>query len=245
MAETEHLHDVRFPGESPEYRAARDALLRDEIDLRRRIEAVAARRRTLPLGGRPPEDYVFSEGVSDAIDGPVRPVRLSELFSPGLDTLVLYSFMYGPEMAKACPSCTSILDALDGEVPHLLQRVGLAVVAKSPLPRIKAHARARGWRKLRLLSSEGNSYNHDYHGETEDGDQIPALNVFVRRGSEVRHIYCTEVMFAPSDPGQDPRHVDSIWPLWNVFDLTPQGRGDWHPALSYEAVKGASGPTGA
>jgi predicted dithiol-disulfide oxidoreductase (DUF899 family) len=245
MAESEHLHDVRFPGESTEYRAARDALLRDEIDLRRRIEAVAARRRTLPLGGRPTEDYVFSEGVSDAVDGPVRPVRLSELFSPGLDTLVLYSFMYGPEMAKACPSCTSILDALDGEVPHLLQRLGLAVVAKSPLPRIKAHARGRGWRKLRLLSSEGNSYNHDYHGETEDGDQIPALNVFVRRGGEVRHIYCTEVMFAPSDPGQDPRHVDSIWPLWNVFDLTPEGRGDWHPALSYHPVKGASGPTGA
>jgi predicted dithiol-disulfide oxidoreductase (DUF899 family) len=144
--------------------------------------------------------------------------------------------MYGPEMNWACPSCTSILDAMDGEVPHLLQRVSLAVVAKSPLPRIKAHARVRGWRKLRLLSSEGNSYNHDYHGEDEAGDQIPALNVFVRRDGEVRHVYCTELMFTPSDPGQDPRHVDSIWPLWNVFDYTPEGRGDFHPSLSYEVV---------
>jgi predicted dithiol-disulfide oxidoreductase (DUF899 family) len=231
MASTERLHDVRFPGESAEYRGARDELLKAEIDLRRRVEAVAALRRKLPLGGRP-QDYVFSE---ESAGGSVRSVRLSELFLPGNDTLVLYSFMYGPEMAKACPSCTSILDALDGEIPHLLPRVGIAVVAKSPLARIKAHAQARGWRKLRLLSSEGNSYNRDYHGEDEEGDQTPALNVFVRRGGEVRHFYCTELMFAPPEPGQDPRHVDSIWPLWNVFDYTPEGRGDWHAKLSYES----------
>jgi predicted dithiol-disulfide oxidoreductase (DUF899 family) len=232
MSTVKHLHEVRFPGESAEYRAARDELLKAEMNLRRQVESVASLRRTLPLGGRLPENYLFSE---DAGDGSARSVRLSELFSPGLDTLVLYSFMFGPEMAAACPSCTSILDSLDGEMPHLAQRLGLAVVAKSPLPRIKAHARNRGWRKLRLLSSEGNTYTRDYHGEDEAGDQIPALNVFVRRGGEVRHLYCSELMFAPSEPGQDPRHVDSIWPLWNVFDLTPEGRGDFHPALSYEA----------
>ena len=233
MANAERLHDIRFPSESAEYRTARDELLKAEMDLRRRIESVAALRRKLPLGGRPPQDYVFSEGGAD---GSTRPVRLSELFLPGKDTLLLYSFMYGPEMAKACPSCTSILDALDGEMPHLLPRAGVAVIAKSPLPRIKAHAKSRGWRKLRLLSSEGNTYNRDYHGEDEAGDQTPALNVFVRRGGEVRHFYCTELMFAPSEPGQDPRHVDSIWPLWNVLDYTPEGREDWHPKLSYESV---------
>jgi predicted dithiol-disulfide oxidoreductase (DUF899 family) len=142
--------------------------------------------------------------------------------------------MYGPEMDHACPNCTSILDALDGENRHLVQRISLAVVAKSPLSRILAHAKARGWRDLRLLSSEGTTYNRDYHGEDESGDQTPALNVFSKRNGEVRHTYCTELMFAESEPGQDPRHVDSIWPLWNVLDCTPEGRGsDWHPSLTY------------
>jgi predicted dithiol-disulfide oxidoreductase (DUF899 family) len=234
MPKIESLHAVRFPGESPKYREARDSLLRAEMELRRRIEAVAVQRRSLPLGGPPPQDYSFGEGASDlAKDGPARAVRLSELFRPGFDTLVLYSFMFGPEMPQACPSCTSILDALDGEWPHLLQRVNFAVIAKSPLPRIRAHARERGWRSLRLLSSAGNSYNHDYHGETAEGEQIPALNVFVRRNGEIRHAYCTELMFVPSEPDQDPRHADSVWPLWNVFDLTPEGRGDFHPKLRY------------
>jgi predicted dithiol-disulfide oxidoreductase (DUF899 family) len=225
------FHDVSFPGESAEYRIARDELLAAEIDLRRRIESVAALRRKLPAGGRPPDDYAFSE---QGVDGTVRKVRLTELFRPGSDTLVVYSFMYGPEMDHACPNCTSILDALDGENRHLVQRISLAVVAKSPLSRIVAHAKARGWRDLRLLSSEGTTYNRDYHGEDQSGDQTPALNVFSRRGGEVRHTYCTELMFAESEPGQDPRHVDSIWPLWNVLDCTPEGRGsDWHPSLTY------------
>src|SRR6516165_4313939 len=119
------FHDVSFPGESAEYRIARDELLAAEIDLRRRIESVAALRRKLPAGGRPPQDYSFSE---PGVDGTVRKVRLSELFRPGSDTLVLYSFMYGPEMDHACPNCTSILDALDGENRHLVQRISLAVV---------------------------------------------------------------------------------------------------------------------
>lgn len=216
------MSGARLPAESAEYRAARERLLDAEIELRRRTEAVAALRRELPPGGAP-EDYQF-----EAAEGPV---RLSELFAPH-DTLVLYSFMFGPRMARPCPSCTSILDSLDGAARHLSERVSLAVVARSPLGRIEAFARERGWRHLRLVSSEGNTYNRDYLAETEDGSQLPMLNVFTRRGGEIRHFWGSELLQAPWDPGQEPRHVDSIWPIWNVLDVTPGGRGaDWGPSL--------------
>jgi predicted dithiol-disulfide oxidoreductase (DUF899 family) len=224
-------HSVRFPGESDAYRSARDELLEEEIQLRRKIESVALRRRALPLGGQVTENYTFEEAVNT---GAARKVGLSELFAPDRDTLIVYSYMYGPQMAQPCVACTSILDALDGEALHVTQRVNLAVVAKSPIARIKQFTEPRGWKNLRLLSSAGSTYNSDYHAESPDGDQLPALNVFVRRGGAIHHFYNTELLYAPPDLGQDGRHVDSIWPLWNLFDLTPEGRGDkWYPRLSY------------
>lgn len=229
------LHSVRFPNESEEYRAARTGLLMAEIDLRRRKEEVAAHRRRLPLGGLVAEDYLFEEGPRD-LRAPesVTQVRLSQLFQPGKDTLVVYSFMYGPQMEKACPMCTSMLDGLDRQAQHATQRVNLVVAAKSPIRRIREHARERGWTGLRFVSTAGTTYNRDYHGETEEGDQIPALNVFVRRGERIHHFYNAELLYAPHPEGQDPRHVDLIWPLWNLFDLTPDGRGtDWYPRLAY------------
>ncbi|MBI4490562.1 MAG: DUF899 family protein [Deltaproteobacteria bacterium] len=230
-------HSVRFPGESRGYRRARNELLLAERQLRRHIEKVAALRRQLPLGGNLDQDYVFEEGAPDLDDTEtVRRVRLSDLFEHGKGSLIVYSFMYGPEMAKPCPMCTALLDGLNGTAPHTAQRVNFVVVAKSPIQRIRAFAGERGWRHLRLLSSSGNTYNRDYHGETSDGSQSPALNVFVRRGRKVHHFYSTELLFAPTEPGQNARHVDLIWPLWSLFDLTPEGRGaDWYPKLSYEA----------
>jgi predicted dithiol-disulfide oxidoreductase (DUF899 family) len=220
------MHDIRFPGENAEYRAARNELLDAEKDLRRDVERVAAMRRTLPLGGEPAEDYAF--------DGENGPVRLSELFDDGKDSLIVYSYMFGPQMKAPCVMCTSILDALDGEAPHVVQRVNLAVVAKSPIERILGFTRPRGWRNLRLLSSAGNTYNRDYHAEDEKGAQLPVATVFVRRDGKVRHFYSTELLYEPPEPGQDGRHVDMFWPLWNLFDLTPEGRGtDWHPRLTY------------
>ena len=178
-------HKVRFPGESATYRAARDKLLDAEIEMRRTIESVAAQRRNLPAGGQVPQDYVFEEIVGADGTGTKRKVRMSELFAEGKDSLILYNFMYGPEMPSPCPSCTSILDGLDGEAQ-------------------------------------------------QKGEQMPALNVFVRRNGKISHFYNTELMFAGSDPGEDPRHVDMIWPLWNLFDVTPEGRGaKWNPKLSY------------
>ena len=234
------IHRSRFPNETPEYRSARDALLRSEMELRRQLEAVAAERRKLPLGGEVKEDYVFEEAdASGAPSTRSNRVRLSELFAPGQDTLIVYSYMFGPDMDEPCTSCTSILDGLEGEAPHVRDKVSFAVVAKSPLARIREVARTRGWRNLRLLSSAGNGYNRDYHGENEDGDQLPNLNVFVRRGGKVYHSYATELLFAPTEKGQDGRHVDLVWPLWNLFDYTPEGRGTkWYPRLSYEGKIG-------
>jgi predicted dithiol-disulfide oxidoreductase (DUF899 family) len=233
---TRGLHATRFPGETPAYRAARDTLLTEEVKLRRQTEAVAAQRRKLPPGGALREDYVFDQ-ITPAIDKTaVRgQVKLSELFADGKDTLVVYSYMFGPRMAAPCPMCTSMLDGLDGNAPHLTQRVNLVVVARSPIDRIMQVARDRGWRHLRLLSSAGNTYNRDYHGENDKGAQLPTLNVFSRRQGRIHHTYCTELLFAPSDKGQDGRHVDPIWPLWNLLDLTPEGRGTtWYPKLKYD-----------
>ena len=186
-----------------------------------------------------PEDYRFEEVAEGGGE-----VRFSELFSPGKDTLVIYGFMFprysgddrpGPTEGETaslplvetpCPSCTSIVDSLDGAAPHLAQRINLAVVAKTTPERIRAFAEERGWGHLRLLSSRNNAYNRDYLGESADGEQQPILNVFVREGDRIHHSWSSELFFAPKTAGQGPRHVDSIWPLWNVLDLTPEGRGE-------------------
>lgn len=215
---------MKFPNESKPYRNARDKLQKAELDLRKKLEAVAALRRKLPAGGEVPEDYAF--------EGEDGPVRLSQLFENG-NTLVAYSFMLGPKMERACPMCTAMLDGLNGNAQHIAQRTNLVVIAKSPIQRIVEYAKSRRWSNLKLLSSERNNYNRDYHAEGADGSQLPILNVF-RKNKVVRHFYATELLFAKSEPGQDPRHVDSIWPLWNLLDFTPEGRGtDWYPKLDY------------
>ncbi|WP_129666156.1 DUF899 family protein [Phytoactinopolyspora endophytica] len=241
--------NISFPGESPEYRAARDRLLQQEIELRRAMEAVAAARRELPPGGIVPEDYAF-QGVG--ANGAPTDVRLSELFAPGKDSLVIYSFMFprhagderpGPATGQTallplaegpCPSCTALLDQLDGAAEHVTQRVNFAAVGKAPLSHILTFAEERGWRRLRLLSSATNTYKRDYHSETADGSQMPMLNVFHRDGETIRHVWGSELLYAPADPGQDPRHTGTLEPLWNMFDLTREGRpADWEEQLHY------------
>ena len=239
---------IRFPGESAEYRAARDRLLQQEIELRRAMEDVAAARRRLPPGGPVPQDYVF-RGLG--ADGAPSDVRLSELFAPGKDSLVIYNMMFprdpederpGPSSGRTaslpllegpCPSCTALLDQLDGAAGHVAQRVNFVAVGKAPLDHILGFAADRGWR-LRLLSSLGTTYNRDYFGETTEGHQRPMLNVFHREGQQLRHFWGSELLYAPTEPGQDSRHVGTIEPLWNLFDLTPDGRStDWEEQLAY------------
>jgi predicted dithiol-disulfide oxidoreductase (DUF899 family) len=232
----EHLH---FPNESAEYRRVRNTLLEEERALRRQIERVAAQRRALPAGGAVPEDYLF-EGA----DGPV---RMSALFGDK-DTLAIYSFMFGPEREWPCPGCTHFLDGLDGSAPHFVQRLAFVVVAKSPIKRLLDFARERGWRHLRQLSTAGNRYDHDYFGDSTalaaamrrqqdftDGEEwdMPILNVFRRDGGTIRHFWGSELLYTPPEPGQEYRHNDLLDPVWNMFDVTPAGRGDFHPKLEY------------
>ena len=230
---TKRTHSFRFPGESPRYRTARNRLLAAETDLRRQVERVARARRKLPLGGPVQEDYVFDELTGN---GSIRQVKLSELFRKDLDTLLLYSYMFGPQMKQPCPMCTSFLDSLEGAAAHLSQRANLAVAAKSPIGRVQEFARTRGWQRFRLLSSANNTYNRDYHGENTQGGQLPMMNVFARRKGKIYHFYATELQFMPPDKDQNERHIDMLWPLWNLLDLTPEGRGkDWFPSLGYQS----------
>jgi predicted dithiol-disulfide oxidoreductase (DUF899 family) len=241
---------IAFPGESSEYRSARERLLEHEIELRRAMEALAVARRELPPGGALPEDYVF-QGAGTG--GAVTEVRLSELFDAGKDSLVIYNFMFprgyggprpGPTSGETallpleegpCPSCVALLDQLDGAAEHASQRINLAVVSKTSLTRLVTFATERGWQHLRLLSSAANAYNRDYFGEDAEGWQMPMLNVFHRDGETIRHFWGAELTYAPTDPGQDHRSVGTLEPLWNLFDLTRAGRPlDWDEQLSYE-----------
>jgi predicted dithiol-disulfide oxidoreductase (DUF899 family) len=230
-------HGLRFPGESEEYRRTRDELFQAEIELRRQTERVAALRRVLPLGGLVPSDYVFEEW-DDAAGAP-RQVRLSELFGDK-DTLCLYSFMIVPAeqglpFVGPCPSCTSIIDGIDGALPHITQRLAFAVAAKPPISEFRRYGESRGWRHARLLSAAPSRYSRDYGAETDEGYQWPLATVFVRREDGIRHFWSSELFFGPrDDPGQGTRHVDFMWPMWAVFDSTPEGRDDWGPALSYD-----------
>lgn len=212
-----------FPNESDEYRRARDALLAEEIELRRHIERVAEQRRRLPPGGEVTGDYVF--------EGEDGPVRFADLFGDR-DTLVAYSFMYGPGRERPCPMCTSLMSAWDGEAPDVEQRVAFAMIARSPIERLVAFKEERGWSNLALYSDPSGDYTRDYVS-AEDAD-VPAYNVFTRRDGTIRHFWSAEMGPETADPGQDPRGAPDLMPLWTVLDTTPEGRGaDWYPKLEY------------
>jgi predicted dithiol-disulfide oxidoreductase (DUF899 family) len=216
---------IRFPNESYEYRQARDALLAEEIELRRHIEHVAERRRALPPGGPVTGDYRFV--------GENGPARFADLFGDK-ETLAIYSFMFGPKRERACPMCTSLLSAWDGEARDIEQNIALAVVARSPIERLVAFKKERGWRNLKLYSDVDGRFSRDYNAMMPDGDDIAEINVFTRRDGTIRHFWGGEMSFATADPGQDPRGAPDPMPIWTVLDMTPEGRAaDWYPKLEY------------
>ena len=224
-AELAHANTARVLNESAEYRRAREQLLAEEIELRRHIERVAEQRRALPPGGEVKKNYAF-EGESG-------PASFTELFGDK-DTLVIYSYMYGPQRERPCPMCTSLLSAWDGEVPDILQRVALAVVARSSIERLKTFKRERGWHYLPLYQDLSGEFSRDYHALTKDGGDDAAFNVFTRRDGTIRHFWAGEMNGASADPGQDPRGAPDLMPLWTILDVTPEGRGkDWYPKLNY------------
>jgi len=218
--------------ESTEYLAKRDELRLAEIALMRQRERVAELRRQLPKGGIV-QDYVFEEGPAnlDAGDIPTRPVRLSELFTGPDRSVVIYHFMYGKKQTKPCPMCTLIIDGWNGVAHHLAQNVDVAIVAAADPAALRAHARSRGWDRLRLLSCGANTFKYDMGSEDREGNQDSTVSVFTREGDgTLCHFYTAHPSMADDIK---ERGLDLLCPVYNVLDLTPQGRGDWYAQLGY------------
>jgi predicted dithiol-disulfide oxidoreductase (DUF899 family) len=218
-------NSVRIPHESATYRKARTALLAEEIELRRHIARVAEQRQALPPGGEVSGDYRF--------EGEGGPTDFAGLFGHK-DTLAVYSYMFGPERPRPCPMCTNVLGGFEGNAADIGQRISLVVIARSPIDRLIAWKRERGWKSLRLYSDLNGAYSRDYFGVLPDGTEVPAFNVFTRRDGAIRHFWSGEMTGSTADPGQDPRGAPDFAPLWTVLDTTPEGRGrDWYPTLDY------------
>lgn len=216
---------IRIRNESPAYRAARTALLAEEIELRRHIARVAAQRRALPPGGAVDGDYAFIGANGEA--------GFPDLFGRH-DTLLIYSFMYGPDSERPCPMCTNLLGPLAANGADIRQQLALAVVARSPYERVAAFAQERGWQDLPLYQDTNDNYSRDYRGLLPDGSEVPSMSVFTRRDGTIRHFWTDEFSGESADPGQDPRGAPDLAPLWNILDLTPGGRDpDWYPSLRY------------
>ncbi len=220
---------LSFPNETPEYRQARDELLAEEIELRRHIERVAEQRRALPPGGQVTKHYRFQ--------GPDGEMTLGNLFGDK-STLVIYSYMYGPQRERPCPMCTSMLSALDGEIPDISQQVAFAVIARSAIERLLAFKEERGWHHLQLYSDMTGDFSRDYHAIGPEGTDEPSYNVFMIKDGVIRHFWNPEMGPATADPGQDPRGAPDFMPLWTVLDTTPEGRPQtWYPKLSYDSAQ--------
>jgi predicted dithiol-disulfide oxidoreductase (DUF899 family) len=208
---TEH----RYPNESPEYRKARETLLKEEQALVDHVKALAATRRKLPKGGELKENYVF-QGASDGKVG--KPVKFSELFGDK-DTLLLYSFMFGPNWDKPCPSCTSLMDGFDRSWYSVAKTAAFAAIAKAQPEKINEWAKERGWSQIPLLSGFNSPFQADYKCQRDNDDmQLPMMHVFTRDDGKIFHFWASEL---------DSNHVDTVWPYWNLLDFTPQGRPDF------------------
>jgi predicted dithiol-disulfide oxidoreductase (DUF899 family) len=215
-----------FPGASPDYDAARKALLAQEIELRRQGTRVAELRRALPPGPVIAKNYRFKD--EQGFD-----VGLIDLFGDK-DALVTYFWMYGPQRERPCPMCTNLLGSVNGNAADIKQRVALKILARSPVERQYAFAQQRGWRDLNFVQTVGDDYAQDLGVLMPDGSEYPALCVFQKDGDQVRLFWASEMTKDMADPGQDPRDFPDLGVLWSVLDLTPGGRGmDWYPKLQY------------
>jgi predicted dithiol-disulfide oxidoreductase (DUF899 family) len=224
VAELAATNPIRRPNESDEYRRARQELLIEEIELRRHAERVAALRRDLPPGGEVPQDYRFV--AEDGVE-----VTLSELFGDH-ETLIIYSYMFGPERESPCPMCTSLMGGLDHKIADIRQRAAIAFTARSAIERLIDAKKTRGWTDLPVYSDTSGDYTRDY--VSADDADMPAYNVFTRRDGVIRHFWGDEITGEMSDPGQDPRGAGEMDPLWVLLDTVPEGRGtDWYPQLTY------------
>ncbi len=220
---------------SDEYRKLRTQLLEAEIALKDQRERAAALRRQLPMGAPVETDYVFREGPADIRDespANIRDVRLSDLFAPGKDRLIVDHMMWAANDPLPCPMCNMWADGYDAVAPHVGDKVNFVLVAKAEIGKLRQWARGRGWDKIRVLSSHDNNFNRDFLVEDEKGGQKPGVSVFIRGGDgRIHHSYTTEASLGPGHH----RGIDLFSPVWNLFDLLPEGREMWLPKHFYGA----------
>ncbi|HZI46901.1 MAG TPA: DUF899 family protein [Pyrinomonadaceae bacterium] len=234
------FRQTNLTNESPEYLAKREEVRQAEIELMRQRERVAELRRALPPGAII-QDYEFVEGPIALDDGdePVRTVRLSELFTGPDRPLVIYHFMYGKRQANACPMCTAWIDGYNGVAHHVAQNIDLAIVAAADPVTLRAYARERGWNRLRLLSAGESTFKYDLGSEDRQGNQDSTISVFTRdEDGTLRHFYSGHPWLAVDIK---ERGIDELTPIWNLMDLTPQGRGKWYASLAYGTKVQAAG----
>jgi len=224
--------------ESTDYQRQREELLAAEIALKDQVERVAALRRQLPMGMSMPK-YVFREGPPDlSLNDPIdfTDVRLSDLFTDGHDTLIVDHLMFVPEDDEPCVMCSMWADGYNAVTPHILQRANFVLVAKAEIAKLRSFAQQRGWDRIRLLSSYDNTFNRDIGMEEADGAQDPGLSVFTRAADgAVYHRYTIGAEFDE----HNNRGIDPYSPVWNLFDLLPQGRDDWFPSHDYMQRNGS------
>ncbi|HXD29531.1 MAG TPA: DUF899 family protein [Pyrinomonadaceae bacterium] len=235
---------TNLPNESPEYLAKREELRLAEIELMKQRERCAELRRSLPTGAKI-QDYELIEGPTSLDDGdePTKTVRLSELFTAPDRALVIYHFMYGKKQTTACPMCTAWIDGYNGLAHHIAQNVDLAIVAAADPSTLRAYARTRGWDKLRLLSAGKSTFKYDLGSEDREGGQDSTISVFTRdRDGTLRHFYSGHPWLAENIK---ERGIDELTPIFNMLDLTPQGRGSWYASLDYGTkIQGAQAARG-
>src|SRR5205085_12596105 len=115
--------------------------------------------------------------------------------------------------------------------PHTRHLHSFPTRRSSDLPTLRAHARARGWDKLRLLSAANSTFKYDLGSEDREGHQDSTISVFTRDASgALRHFYSAHPWLAPDIR---ERGIDELTPIWNFMDLTPQGRGTFYATLDY------------
>jgi predicted dithiol-disulfide oxidoreductase (DUF899 family) len=192
-----------------EWQAAREALLAEEKEATRARDALAAKRRRLPIV-RIDKDYVF--------DGPDGKARLLDLFE-GRRQLLLYHFMFGPSQDAGCDGCSMFVDQI-GHLAHLHARdTSFALVSRAPIPKIEAYRKRMGW-TVPWYSSVESDFNVDFGVGPEtpqpdvyqDGESF-GLSVFLRDGDSVFRTYFTTA-----------RGVEALGSVWTFLDLTPLGR---------------------
>lgn len=226
------LRQTNLANESEQYLLKRDELRRAEIDLRAQRERVAELRRQLPQGPAV-EDYVFEEVPTklDAGDTPIQKTRLGQLFSRPDRSVVIYHYMFGKKQTKPCPMCTAWIDGINGVAHHLAQNLDLAIVAAADLATLRSYARTKGWTRLRLLSAGSSTFKYDLGSEDKEGNQDSAISVFTRDSDgTIRHSYTGHPWLAPDIK---ERGIDELTPIWNLMDLTRQGRGSFYTKLEY------------